>query len=461
MGKFSLRLIAIAIIAHLASAPLMAQGLVPEEPLALQAEPSVIQAEPSAIIEELREIDRVIAIVNDDVITKGEFDTRIGALRAELDTARGGDQSLPMPPEEVLREQLMERLVVESLQLQLGDRMGIEMGEEELLAAAGQIAQSNSVTIEQLEADLRSQGTTMSSFLADLRRQMVIRQVVDALVMNRVRVSPDEIDEFLAQIGDRDIEGEYLLRHILISIPEEGNADQLRSIERLADDVARQVRSGLQFSEAAITYSNAPDALDGGDLGWRKLGQLPSLFVDALPGMQLGQISDVLRSPNGLHILKLEDKRGLATETITKTRARHILISADNAIARDQAKLQLESVKARVIGGANFAEIAEAMSDDPVSATQGGELGWLSPGDTVAPFQQAMDSLGLNELSEPVDSQFGVHLIQVLERKDEEVGDLLIRRQAAEQLRNRKADERYSEWVREIRDEAYVEVYEP
>jgi peptidyl-prolyl cis-trans isomerase SurA len=216
----------------------------------------------------------------------------------------------------------------------------------------------------------------------------------------------------------------------------------------------------LQFSEAAVTYSNAPDALEGGSLGWRKLGQLPSLFVEALASMTTGQVTDVLRSSNGLHILTLEEKRGLATETMTKTRARHILISAENPIAREQAKLQLESVRSRVNAGEDFAQIAEAMSDDPVSATQGGELGWLSPGETVASFERAMDALQPNQLSNPVDSQYGVHLIEVMERKDEEVGDLLVRRQAADQLRNRKSDVDYAEWVREIRDEAYVEVYD-
>ncbi|MBT5560696.1 MAG: molecular chaperone SurA [Proteobacteria bacterium] len=411
--------------------------------------------------EELREIDRVVAVVNDDVITKGEFDSRIGALRVELETARNGDESLPMPPEELLREQLMERLVIESLQLQLGERMGLEITDEQVWAAAGQIAESNNVTVEQLEADLRSGGMSINSFIADLRRQMTIRQVVEARVTSRVRVSPDEVDELLTQLGGRDLEGEYLLRHILISFPEEATNDQLSSIDRLAEDVVRQIRSGLSFAEAAVTYSNAPDALEGGSLGWRKLGQLPSLFVEALSGMMPGQVTDVLRSQNGLHILTLEEKRGITTETITKSRARHILISAENPIAREQAKLQLESVKSRVNGGEDFAQIAEAMSDDAVSATQGGELGWLSPGETVAPFERAMNALQINELSDPVDSQFGVHLIQVLERKDEEVGDLLVRRQAAEQLRNRKSDADYAEWVREIRDEAYVEVYEP
>jgi len=380
--------------------------------------------------EELREIDRVVAVVNDDVITKGEFDSRIGALRVELETARNGDESLPMPPEELLREQLMERLVIESLQLQLGERMGLEITDEQVWAAAGQIAESNNVTVEQLEADLRSGGMSINSFIADLRRQMTIRQVVEARVTSRVRVSPDEVDELLTQLGGRDLEGEYLLRHILISFPEEATNDQLSSIDRLAEDVVRQIR-------------------------------FPSLFLEALSGMMPGQVTDVLRSQNGLHILTLEEKRGITTETITKSRARHILISAENPIAREQAKLQLESVKSRVNGGEDFAQIAEAMSDDAVSATQGGELGWLSPGETVAPFERAMNALQINELSDPVDSQFGVHLIQVLERKDEEVGDLLVRRQAAEQLRNRKSDADYAEWVREIRDEAYVEVYEP
>ena len=285
----------------------------------------------------------------------------------------------------------------------------------------------------------------------------MLRQVVDARVNSRVRVSPDDINEFLGQLGERDLEGEYLLSHILISIPEQGNADQQTAIEQLAYDVRRQVSNGLQFSEAAITYSDAPDALEGGSLGWRKLGQLPSLFAEALKGMNVGDTTGILRSPNGFHILKLEDKRGLATQTMTKTLARHILISASSAIARQQARAQLSSVKQRVLAGEDFATIAEALSDDAVSATQGGDLGWMSPGETVPVFERAMSELQIGELSEPVDSQFGVHLIQVQDRKEEEVGDLLIRRQAAEQLRNRKADERYSEWVRELRDEAYVE----
>ena len=410
--------------------------------------------------EDLREIDRVVAVVDDDVITKGEFDSRISAWRGELDMARKGDESLPMPPEELLREQLMERLVVESLQLQLGDRMGIDIPNEQVWAAAGRIAESNNLTVEELEADLRSEGMSINSFIADLRRQMIIREVVDARVTSQVRVSPEEIDELLTQLGGRNLEGEYLLRHILMSFPEDATAGQLSSIDRLAEDVVRQIRSGLQFSEAAVTYSNAPDALEGGSLGWRKLGQLPSLFVEALASMTTGQVTDVLRSSNGLHILTLEEKRGLATETMTKTRARHILISAENPIAREQAKLQLESVRSRVNAGEDFAQIAEAMSDDPVSATQGGELGWLSPGETVASFERAMDALQPNQLSNPVDSQYGVHLIEVMERKDEEVGDLLVRRQAADQLRNRKSDVDYAEWVREIRDEAYVEVYD-
>ena len=403
-------------------------------------------------------IDRVMVIVNNDIITVSEFDARLAQLRSEIElNMQESGQQLAMPPEEVLREQLLERLIVESVQLQLAERGGIAVNDQQLDAAVEQLARSNGMSTDQLRVQMWRDGLEFDFFRKDLRRQLILRQLVESQVESRVRVSETDINEFLVQLGDQGVDSEFDLAHILIRVPESATPEQIQATEARAHEALASIDAGMGFAQAAVVFSEAEDALEGGTLGWRKLGQLPAIFTEALSGLVPGAHTGVIRSANGFHILNLVDKRGLGSETIIKTRARHILVQAASDLARQQAHGQLDSVRERILAGEDFETICRALSDDAVSATRGGDLGWLAPGDTVPPFEAAMEQLRLNELSVPVDSQFGVHLIQVLERRSEDAGDLMVRRNAAEQLHARKADEQYSEWVRELRDEAYVE----
>jgi peptidyl-prolyl cis-trans isomerase SurA len=323
------------------------------------------------------------------------------------------------------------------------------------------MASDSKMTLEQFQSAMQAAGIDFASFREKIRGEIQIARLKEREVDNKVSVSESEIDGYLRNEKnkpDEDKDTEYLVAHILVLVPEGANPDEIAAKRAVAEDTLKKLRSGTDFAQMAAAVSDAPDALEGGNLGWRPASRLPELFVDAVTQMRVGDVSDVLRSPNGFHIIKLDNKRGNQTQVIVKqTHARHILIRLNEIVSESDALQRLTELKRRVeLGGESFSELARQYSDD-ASAAKGGDLGWLSPGDTVPEFERAMDALKPGEISDPVRTPFGFHLINVIARRDEDLSEERQRLMARQAIRLRKADAAYQDWIRQQRDKAYVE----
>lgn len=409
------------------------------------------QAAPARVVD----VDRIIAVVNDDVITANELDKRLTETKHQLTT-----QGIKLPPDDVLRRQLLERMVIDRIQLQLAAQTGIRVTEQDLEQAVRTIAERNNISVERLYDMARGQGFDRAAYREQLRQQIAIQQLVDREIASQVSVSDSEISNFLenARANARG-DAEYNLGHIYIPVAETASAEQIAEARARADDVRRELLAGEDFARTAVTYSQGPDALKGGALGWKTAGQLPELFVAALAQLQPGQVSEVLRGPNGFHLLRLNERRGggASEETVQETHVRHILLRPSEIQSLDDARNALLRLHERIQGGDDFAALARAHSEDPVSAANGGDLGWVRPKQLVPAFEQAMNALEPGQLSQPVQTPFGLHLIQVLERRQQTVAGERERLEARNQIHARKADDRYERWLRQLRDEAYVE----
>jgi len=399
------------------------------------------------------ELDRILVVVNDEVITQSELDSRLKDVERRI-----AAQNIQAPPEDVLRKQVLERLILEHLQLQVAKQLNIQVSHARLDQALQNIAQQNHLSLPDLYKTLGKEGIEPAKFREQIRNQLVIHQLLDQEINDRITVSESEVDNFLANKDNREGGTEYNISHILIPIPDSATPDVIQKAKRKAEDLLKQLRAGGNFEQAAIANSQGENALEGGNLGWKKSGQLPQLFVDALKTMQPGDISNVLRSPNGFHILKLNARRGgNEVQTVTQTHVRHILIRTNELVTPQEARARLEQLRARIENGEDFAALAKANSQDPVSASNGGDLGWVSPGQLVPEFEKAMNALKINEISAPVQTPYGFHLIQVLGRRVKDVTSERNEASARQQIQARKADERYEQWMRQLRDEAYVE----
>lgn len=398
-------------------------------------------------------LDRIVAVVNSDVITQLELNERLNLVIQQLQK-----QGTPLPPRDVLEKQLLERLVMDRVQLQFAQETGVKVDDAQLENSLQRIAQENKMSLEQFRAALEKDGIDYSKFREDIRREFIMSRLREREVDNRITVSDGEVENYLNSRSEIQGGGnEFNLAHILIRVPEQASPEQLQKFKMRAQQALEELHAGKDFRQVAASYSDAADALQGGVLGWRPAGQLPTLFVDALEVLKTGEASPVLRSPNGFHILKLLDKRGKdAPFVVQQTHARHILIKVNEVMSEQEARNRALQIKERLDNGADFAELARLHSEDG-SASRGGDLGWLSPGDTVPEFERAMNALKPGTLSGPVRSPFGWHLIQVLERRDEDVSKERKRLQARQEIRARKADESYQEWLRQLRDRAYVE----
>lgn len=401
------------------------------------------------------DLDRVLAVVNSDVITQGEFETQIRIVASEL-RARGREA----PPAPVLRQQLLERMILERLQLQLAARLGIKIPDAAVDDAARAVAQQNRMTPEQFQQAMARDGISMNAFRENLRQQLMIRRLLEREVLGRTAVSEDEIAAFLAAEGKSQADGrEYRLSHILIRVPESAKSADIEKARARADRVLKEVRGGMDFAQAALRFSEAPDALEGGSLGWKKAGQIPSLFSDLLGGLAPGQVTEVLQSANGFHILKLDAAREAGGGArVTQTQVRHILIKTSDLLTPEEARRRLTMIRERIVHGEDFAALARVHSDDTGSSRAGGDLGWLSPGETARAFEEAYSRLKDGQLSEPVPTSFGVHLIQVTGRREQTAGPEVQRAVAREQIQRRKADEKLEQFLRQLRDESYVEI---
>ncbi|HNQ03326.1 MAG TPA: peptidylprolyl isomerase [Thiobacillaceae bacterium] len=397
------------------------------------------------------EIDRIVAVVNNSVITAYELRNQVEQVLRQL----GGQN---VPPRRVLERQVLERMITERALLQIAEDTNIRVDGPQLDRAIAGIAQRNNMTPEAFRKALEADGMDFGAFRDQIRNEIVVSRLRDREVDSRVVVTDAEIDNYLAGNGqDAGQQEEYRLGHILVLTPEGASPEQLSSLRDKAERALAQLRQGEDFAKVSVAYSDAQNALQGGDLGWRGQAQLPTLFLDAVKTLQIGAVTDILRSPNGFHILKLLDKRGKdAQYVVRQTHARHILVKTNEVVSDAEARNRLLQIKERVEHGASFAEMAKLHSDD-LSANRGGDLGWLNPGDTVPDFERAMDALRPGQVSEPVRSPFGWHLIQVLERRDQDVSQERRRLEARRALRDRKAEEAFDDWVRQARDRAYVE----
>jgi peptidyl-prolyl cis-trans isomerase SurA len=400
-------------------------------------------------------LDRVVAVVNDDVITRVELDRE---SRMAVEQLRR--QGTPLPARDILEKQLLERMINKRILLQYAQQTGLRVSDPDLERAIERIAQENKLTPTTLRETVEHDGLSFNRFREDVRGEMLMARLRDREIDNKLVVSDDEIQSFLrSQQSQGDKVDEYNLSHILVTVPEQATAEELKARRARADTALAQLRQGADFRQVTASFSDAPDALQGGDMGWRPAARLPTIFLEALKTMAVGQTSEVLRSPAGFHIIKLIDKRGSETPVVmTQTHARHILIRLNEVVSENDARNRLNDLKDRIEHGADFAELARLHSDD-ASAARGGDLGWVTPGDVVPDFEHAMDALKPGQVSAPFKSPFGWHIVQVLERRQQDMTKDRQRLAARQSLKQRKSEDQWQEWIRQQRDKAYVEYH--
>ena len=400
-------------------------------------------------------LDRVVAVVNDDVITELELQIEMQNIKQQLRAQR-----MSLPPDDVLEKQILERMIVLNIQLQDAERRHIRVDDETINNTVENIARQNNMTLMQFSQALRNDGIDYADFRKRIGDELTINRLQQREVANRVTVTEQEVDDFLAsQEAQGSPNDEYRLAHILVSVPEAATAERIQAAKQKAQKILDEINQGAEFTQMAIAQSDGQQALQGGDLGWRNLAQIPSLFAKMIGEMEVGQVSEAIRSPSGFHIIKLMEKRSNeAQHIVNQTKVRHILIKPDLILSSTEARRRIEQLKQRIEGGEDFAELATSHSADKGSASQGGDLGWVNPGVMVKPFEEAMNALPIDVISDPVQTQFGWHILQVLDRRQFDDTEEYRRNQARDAVRQRKIEPALANWLRRIRDEAFVEV---
>ncbi len=402
----------------------------------------------------IQELDAIIAVVNNDVVVRSELDSEIELILPQMQQA-----GTTPPPRPQLEKQVLDRLILKRLQVQRARDMGIQVDEAALNEALLKIAERNGMGLEDLQATLEAGGINFAAFREDTRAQIITNRLQNQEVVNKIEVTDQEIDRFLERESSRLIEREQVrLQHILIALPENPTPTQVQSAEAKAAGLVKQLRAGADFGQIAARESDGRNALQGGDLGWFEMGAVPSLASDLAFTMAEGEISDPLRSPSGIHIVKMTEIKAATPADIVQTNARHILVRTNELVSDEDAKRRLTQLRTRITGGDDFAALARSHSDDTGSALKGGDLGWINPGDTVPDFEEAMNALAPNAISQPFQSPFGWHIVQVLDRRNQDREGEFMRLKAREALQRRKAEEATEEWLRQLRDEAYVEI---
>ncbi len=406
-----------------------------------------------------RLVDRIVAVVNDEIITNTELQQRMKVAEAQLKR-----QNIALPARPVLQRQVLERMIIDRAQLQMARETGVRVDDATVNAAIARIAETNGMTLPQFRERLDQEGITFGRFRDDVRDDIVMSRLRDREVDSKVQIGEGEIDNFLAEKAGVAVNSvEYNIAQILLRVPENANAAAIDDVRKRAEDLANQARGGADFGKLAASFSTAPEALTGGELGWRTAERLPTLFLDAVKELKPGEVGAIVRSPGGFHVLKLVGKRSavegkLATAPVQQTRVRHILLRVSDVTPEADVLRRLNDLRDRVVkGGQDFGQLARLHSVDP-SATRGGDLGWIYPGDTVPEFERVMNTMKVGDVSEPIQTPFGWHLIQVLERRTEESPMERNRFAARQALRDRKAEEAYQEWLQQLRDRTYVEL---
>ncbi len=400
-------------------------------------------------------IDRIIAVVNDDVITASELDKELNTIKQQL---RG--QNTTLPAAETLRAQVLDRVVLKRLQLQLAGANHVKIDDEALNRTVLNIATQNKLSLTEFRNVLDTDGINFEDYRETIRTELTLAQLRQRQVTNRIVVTDQEVDEFLeTQAVQGTATDEFRLSHILIVVPDAATVEQVDKAQKKAATVLDELRNGADFAQTALSVSGGAQALQGGDLGWRKLGQLPTLFSNIVTTMKAGDLSAPIRSPSGFHLIKLVDKRKSDEQhVVTQTRARHILIRTSELVSSDDARRKLEQLKQRISAGDDFADMARSHSEDSTTTVNGGSVGWVSPGDLVPAFEEVMGQLKINQISTPFRTQFGWHIVQVLERRDYDNTAELKKTRAREEIRQRKIEEETQTWLRQMRDEAFVEL---
>ncbi|HET7570899.1 MAG TPA: peptidylprolyl isomerase [Gammaproteobacteria bacterium] len=399
-------------------------------------------------------LDRIVAVVNDKVILLSELEQQTALTRRQL-----ASQGTAAPPTDVLRHQVLQQMITTKLELERADRQGIHVSDEALNQVLANIAQRNGFTLSEMPARLAAQGIDYDQFREHIRNELILHQIRQKAVDDRVTVTPTEVDQYLvAQAQQGHGNTQYHVYQILFAVPSQATPAQAKQIHQKAEQVYQKLKKGADFKATAVAVSDGRRALKGGDLGWLKGSELPSSLANTVLSLEKGQISQPVLDPNGWHILKLAGERAQHQVVVTQTHARHILIKPDLLISNTEAEQRLENIRQKIENGASFAALAKKYSDDPSSAAQGGDLGWLDPGMVVPAFQKVMDQLKPGQISEPFQTQFGWHIVEVLGRRKQNQTEQSRRHKAFMALRERKLREQTDRWLRQLRDEAYVRV---
>ena len=401
------------------------------------------------------ELDRVVAVVNDDIISGSELDARLERVRKQL-----RQSGTAPPPPDALRRQVLERLILRRLQLQIARSSGMRVDDESLNRTILRIAEQNELTLREFRDAVERDGYDFARFREEIRDDILIAEVRRRRVENQINISQRDIDDYISMMESRGTEADrhrYRIGHILIAVPDGASSEEIGEARERAERVLEELRAGADFANMAVTHSDGQKALEGGDLGWRLASDLPTMLADAVLGLEVGNVSEPVRSASGFHLVKLVDRQGSQRQMIRQTLARHILITLDALTDNAEARRRLGVLRERIVNGEDFGELARIHSDDPGSASRGGELGWIDPGNTVPVFERTMDSLAPGAISEPFRSRFGWHLVQVLERRDRDATETSRRAEARRRLRSRKIEENTQAWLRRVRGEAYVE----
>ena len=400
-------------------------------------------------------LDRVVAIVNDDVITELELQAELKMIKDQLRA-----QNTRMPPDDVLARQVLDRMVLRRIQLQLAAKAHIRVDDDTLNRTLESIARQNNLTLAKFRTVLESEGMPYQRFRENMREEITINRLQKRQVHDRINITPQEVDAYLANRAlQTGAQYEYLLGHILISVPEAAGPEAIARAREKAEKVVADLKAGADFAQTAVAVSDGQQALEGGSLGWREISALPTLFADWVLNRDEGEISEPIRSPSGFHVIKILGKRNNQPQMlVTQTHARHILLRVDDPSQDERTRQAIEELKLRIESGEDFAALAKANSDDPGSAVNGGDLGWSNPGTMVPPFEAAMNALPPGKISDPVRTRFGWHIIEVLERREQDMTEDVQRSKAREAIRASKLDPAMQAWIRRLRDEAFVEL---
>ncbi|MCG7967955.1 MAG: peptidylprolyl isomerase [Candidatus Thiodiazotropha taylori] len=402
----------------------------------------------------VKELDYIVAIVNDDIIAKSELDNKTREMLAQMSQTRKN-----LPPMEIIQEQILERMIAKRLQLQAANRLGLSVDDATVTKAIANIAETNNITLLQLRETLEMDGISFPLFREQLREDILINRLKQKEVINRIVITEQDIKNFLArEIGSSRQRTAVRLLHILIATPEGASPQDVQAAKKRAMDIHQELLDGGDFSELAIRHSNGRQALEGGDLGWVETSRIPSLFTSVVDEMDAGSISSPIRNASGFHIVKLAEVKGGQKMIINQTHARHILINTNEIVSDDEARQRLETLRARIIDGDGFETLARSHSDDKASAIKGGDLGWTSPGDLVPQFEEQMNAMAIDEISQPFKTQFGWHIVQPLERRQHDSTEEVLKNKARQEIQKQKSEEAIELWLRRLRDEAYVEV---